>query len=140
MAKNPTTPQSAVDRFWDRFIDRARKSGVKEPAIRWHVRRAEQYTKAFAGKRLAEHSVQDVTGYLEGVGRIGRIEDWQFVQVIDAVENLLITAGTPVARGLDWAYWGFRGQYMKHLWSVSCPLDCGPWSRPSFGPRCPWWA
>jgi hypothetical protein len=69
------------------------------------VRRAEQYLKAFAGKRLAEHSVQDVTGYLEGVGRIGRIEDWQFAQVVDAVENLLLTAGAPIARELDWAYW-----------------------------------
>jgi len=27
---------------------------------------------------------------------------------------------------------GFRGQYTKQLWSVSCPLDCGPWLRPSF--------
>ena len=103
MTESPTTPPTAVDRFWDRFIDRARKKGVKEPAIRWHVRRAEQYLKSFAGKRLAEHSVQDVTGYLESVGRIGGIEDWQFVQVVDAVENLLLTAGAPVARELDWA-------------------------------------
>jgi integron integrase len=105
MTEHATTPPSAVDRFWDRFIDRARKSGVKEPAIRWHVRRAEQYLKAFAGRRLAEHSVQDVSGYLEGVGRIGGIADWQFVQVVDAVENLLLTAGAPVARELDWSYW-----------------------------------
>ena len=105
MAQSPTTPPTAVDRFWDRFVVRARKKGVKEPAIRWHLRRAEEYLKAFAGKRLAEHSAQDVTGYLEGVGRIGRIEDWQFAQVVDAVENLLRTAGAPVARELDWAYW-----------------------------------
>ena len=54
MTESPTTPPTAVDRFWDRFIDRAKKRGVKEPAIRWHVRRAEQYLKAFSGKRLAE--------------------------------------------------------------------------------------
>jgi hypothetical protein len=77
MPEHPTTTPSAVDRFWDRFVDRARKNGVKEPAIRWHVRRAEQHLKGFAGKTLAEHSVQDVTGCLEGVGRIGRIGDWQ---------------------------------------------------------------
>ena len=85
MTENPTTPQTAVDRFWDRFVARARKKGGKEPAMRWHVRRAEQYLNAFAGRRLPEHSVQDVTGYLESVGRIGGIEDWQFVQMASII-------------------------------------------------------
>jgi hypothetical protein len=44
---------------------------VKETAIRWHSHRAERYLKAFSGRRLAQHSVDGVTGYLEQAGRRG---------------------------------------------------------------------
>ena len=33
------------------------------------------------------------------------MEDWQFVQMVDAVENLLRTARAPVAAEVDWAFW-----------------------------------
>ena len=70
MPEHRATTTDAMDRFWERFIERARTKGVKENAIRWHVRRAEAYFKAVSGKRLAEHSVADVTGYLEQTGRL----------------------------------------------------------------------
>jgi len=75
MSNERTTADRAVARFWDRFVERARKNGVKEPALRWHVRRAEAYLKAFPGKRLAEHTREDVVGYLEQAGRLDRIKD-----------------------------------------------------------------
>gem|GEM_PF-2995019 len=73
--------------------------------MRWHVRRAEQYLKAFPDKRLAEHSAEDVAGYLEEAGRKDGIADWQFVQIVDAIQNLLQTAGAQVADEVDWMYW-----------------------------------
>jgi integron integrase len=100
-----TTSKVAIKRFWDRFVDRARGNGVKEAALRWHVLRAEAYLKAFPDKRLSEHSAEDVTGYLEGVGRKEGIADWQFVQIVDAIQNLLQTAGVAVAEEVDWMYW-----------------------------------
>lgn len=105
MADIRTTSNTAADRFWNRFIDRAERNGVKEPALRWHVLRAEQYLKAFPDKRLAEHSAGDVTGYFESVGRIGGIADWQFEQIVDAIQNLLLTAGVATVDEVDWAYW-----------------------------------
>jgi len=105
MSSPRTTANGAVERFWDRFVDRIRKTGVKEPAVRWYVRRAEDYLKAFPGKRLADHTSEDVTGYLEQAGRLDRITDWQFVQIIDAVETLLVTAKAPVAAQVDWGFW-----------------------------------
>ena len=100
-----TTSKVAIKRFWDRFVDRARGNGVKGAALRWHVLRAEAYLKAFPDKRLSEHSAEDVTGYLEGVGRKEGIADWQFVQIVDAIQNLLQTAGVAVADEVDWMYW-----------------------------------
>jgi integron integrase len=105
MSVTQTTTTPAEQRFWDRFIDRARKNGVKESAIRWHVRRAEDYLKAFPDKRLGEHTRADITGYLEHAGRLDRIADWQFVQVVDAIQNLLVTARSPVAAEVDWGFW-----------------------------------
>jgi hypothetical protein len=105
MADDSATKKSAEERFWERFLDRARTNGVKEAALRWHVRRAEAYLKAFPGKRLGQHTREDVTGYLAQAGRIDRILDWQFVQIVDAIQNLLLTARAPVAAQVDWGFW-----------------------------------
>jgi integron integrase len=54
---------------------------------------------------LAEHSVADVTEYLARTGRLDGIKDWQFVQAVDAIQNLLETARAPVAGQVDWGFW-----------------------------------
>jgi integrase len=100
-----TTRTTSVDRFWERFIDLARKNGVKDTAVRWYVRHAERYLEALSGKRLAEHTREDVTGYLESVGRIDGIEDWRFRQIVDAIQMLLSTANAKVVGEVDWVYW-----------------------------------
>ncbi len=105
MSSAQTTAASAEARFWERFVERLRRSGVKEHALRWHVRRAEEYLKAFPDKRLREHTRSDVTGYLERTGRLGRITDWQFGQIVDAIQNLLLTARSPVVAEVDWGFW-----------------------------------
>lgn len=105
MGNVQTTRTTAVDRFWSRFIDLAQHNGVKDTTVRWYVWHAERYLKALAGKRLAEHTGADVTGYLESVGRIGGMEDWQFRQIVDAVQMLLTTANANVVGEVDWAYW-----------------------------------
>src|SRR5215813_13087892 len=66
------------DGFWDRYAARLRAQGVKPTAVRWYVIRAEQYLQAIAHKRLPEHTPQDVTDYLEKLGRIGRMAAWQY--------------------------------------------------------------
>ena len=55
---------------------------------RLYVIRVEQYLKALSGKRLANHSAKDVTDYLEAQSRNTKIKDWQFLQIVDAIQNL----------------------------------------------------
>jgi hypothetical protein len=105
MPGHQATTEAAKKRFWNRFIEQARENGVKETAIQWHVRRAEAYLKAFPDKRLSQHTHEDVTGYLEQAGRLDRIEAWQFVQIVDAIRNLLIIAKASVAKEIDWGFW-----------------------------------
>lgn len=41
--------------------------------MRWYVRYAERYLKAFSGRRLAEHRLEELTDYLKAVDRIDRM-------------------------------------------------------------------
>ena len=59
--------------FWDRYVAGLRAKQVKPTAVRWYVIRAEHYLQAMSHKRLAAHTPQDVTDYLEKLGRIGTL-------------------------------------------------------------------
>ena len=101
---NSTTKDSAAV-FWDRYLELLEKRQIKEPARRWFVRRAEEFIRAAKGKKLAGHSAGDVNLYLEEQGRKDGISDWQFLQVVDAIQILFETAGAACVTEVDWGYW-----------------------------------
>jgi integron integrase len=111
MPEQQATAHDVVASFWDRYTRNLLKKSVKADAARWYVRCAEQYLEAFPGRRLADHTAEDVNGYLQALGRKGRREDWQLAQVVDAIQNfdaiqnLLDTAGAPAAGEVDWPFW-----------------------------------
>jgi integron integrase len=94
-----------VRRFWDNYLNRLHKKGISAPYDRWYVRRAEQYIAAFRDKRLGEQTPQDVDSYLAEVGRSGALEDWQFRQVVDAIQNLFHVVGVAWLDQVDWGHW-----------------------------------
>ncbi len=100
-----TSTDKNVARFWENYVEKLRQRGVKQSAMRWYVLRAEEYIKATNGKRLAVQEATDVTHYLEKMGRKDRILDWQFRQIVDAIQNLLETAGAGCLHAVDWEYW-----------------------------------
>jgi integron integrase len=108
MQSTKTTPGQASnpsDGFWDRYAASLRAKEVKPTAVRWYVIRAEQYLQAVPHKRLTEHTPQDVTDYLEKLGRIGRMAEWQYCQTVDAIQNVCLMGEVAWARHFDWAYW-----------------------------------
>ena len=96
----------AVESFWKRYIEQLERRGVKPALRRWYVRRVEEYIKANTGAPLRSHTMDVVTGYLESVGRIGRLADWQFRQVVHAIQILFCDL-LEVAWGdtVDWQFW-----------------------------------
>ena len=88
MKSNNSSPTDATDRFWDNYIKYISDQGVKQSITRWYLVRAEQYIKAFPNKRLSDHKPRDVNEYLKEQGRLGGIQDWQFRQMVDAIQNL----------------------------------------------------
>ena len=79
-----------VSRFWDKFISKTKDYGVKQKAIRWYVRRAEEYIDAHRDTRLKCHDTNLVTKYLEEKGRINNLQDWQFKQVVESLKILFL--------------------------------------------------
>ena len=105
MDKHPSTSRDPIERFWDRYIELLIKQGVKESAHRWYVMRAEHYIQAFPDKKLAQHTAEDITAYLEKMGRSGDLQDWQYRQLVDAIRNLFLIITNRWEKEIDWQYW-----------------------------------
>jgi len=100
-----TSTDQNIARFWERYQEKLRERRVKQTAMRWYVLRAEEYIKATQDKRLKTQDATDVTRYLEKMGRKDRIPDWQFRQIVDAIQNLMETADADCLYAVDWEYW-----------------------------------
>jgi hypothetical protein len=94
-----------VEIFWGKYIENLRKQRVKDSAQRWYVMRAEDFIRAARGRKLLDHSAEDVNHYLEEQGRKAGLQGWQFLQVIDAIQILLETANAPASSQVNWEYW-----------------------------------
>jgi len=105
MLTGKTTTKDTVAVFWENYLAVLGKRGVKETVARWYVRRAEEFIRAAKGKKLQDHSAADINRYLEDQGRKDRINDWQFLQIVDAVQILLQTAKAACESEVNWEYW-----------------------------------
>ena len=100
-----TSPTNSIKRFWDRYIQYVTDNCVNLTIARWYVIRSEQYIKALPDKRLAEHCSADVIDYLEKQGRNASLEDWQFRQIVDAIQKLFAMLEISWLNEVDWQYW-----------------------------------
>ncbi len=92
-------------KVWERFVRSLRAQGVKQTQLTWYARRVEQYLQV-VGKPVDGHSDSDVSAYLEALGRKGRLKDWQFRQVVHALQIFFDKAvGTAWAGEFDWNFW-----------------------------------
>lgn len=103
MSKEANTEQER--RFWDRYIKMLHDQGIRPPSDRWHVVWAEHYIRAFSGLRLADHTAETVSGYLEAIGKQGELKPWQYRQAIVAIRNLFSIVKPEWCLGFDWDYW-----------------------------------
>jgi len=95
----------SVEVFWGKYIENLRKRKVKEGAQRWYVKRSEDFIKAAQGRKLLDHSAEDISRYLEQQGRKQGLQGWQFLQIVDAIQILLETAQAPAGVQVNWEYW-----------------------------------
>lgn len=93
-------------RFWDKYIEKTKSYGVNKGACRWYVRRCEDYIKCYKETRLVEHDASFVEKYLQRLGRKTLIQDWQLMQVVDALRILFVDMIKPNwAESFPWDDW-----------------------------------
>jgi hypothetical protein len=98
------TDRTSAD-FLDRYGAHIQAKGVPSTAVRWYVIHVKHYLQAVVHTRLADHTPQDVAAYLEKLGRIDSITDWQYGQTVDALQHVFVMSEVPWAQQCDWAYW-----------------------------------
>ena len=78
-----------ISRFWEKYIEKSTRYGIKQDLIRWHVKHAELYIKAHK-TRLKEHTALELDKYLQDKGRNTGLKDWQFCQIVDSLRILFV--------------------------------------------------
>ncbi len=91
--------------FWDSYIERLQKQGVKTNVLRWYVIRAEQFLKAHSYTQFSQFEPQDVSNYLQKAGREKSLADWQFRQFVDAIRTLFPHSSVINDKTVDWDFW-----------------------------------
>jgi integron integrase len=100
------------DEIVQRYVSYLTSQGLKEENLRWYVIRAEDYLRSVQGRPVAGHSVAEVQNYLEDVGRKIGSQDWQYQQIVDAIQKLLLAAGAPCVENIDWSFYRAGAQLL----------------------------
>ena len=96
----------SIARFWDNYISKTNTCNVADHAQRWYVKHVEAYINAHPGCRLADTEPDNVTHYLEEIGRKPEFPDWRLRQVADALRILFTEIIKPDwAQGFNWHTW-----------------------------------
>ncbi|MEW6332465.1 MAG: integron integrase, partial [Pseudomonadota bacterium] len=99
-------PHDAVSRFWENFVEKTKAYNLKPSVVRWYVKHAKEYIRAHSGRRLAGHTTEDVMAYLREKGRNGRLADWQYAQLVRALQILFMEmVKAPWAADFPWQEW-----------------------------------
>ncbi len=96
---------------WDRYLSVLERHRVPENQRQWYMRRAEAFIDAVKPMRMGEVAAEQITAFFLGHAREQRLSEWQFRQMVDAVQLLLIELTVSAgARELDWDYWKEAGK------------------------------
>jgi hypothetical protein len=77
----------------------------------WYIRRVEGFLKARRPASLSQVTAEEITGYLQEVSAQAQLADWQFRQLVDALQLLFVDlAQCPAGKVVDWDWWKAGGR------------------------------
>jgi len=98
--------QDRTDIFWSRYRNALAAQGLRDREADWCIKRAESFIKSAKGLLLKEHTAEDLRAYLCRQAVDGRLKDWQYGQVVDALRILFIQiVKSPWASDFPWDMW-----------------------------------
>ena len=92
--------------FWDGYLTVLGAARIKPEKAKWYFLRIEQYFRAHPSVALSAHEADHVHHWFEQERRVGNLADWQFMQMVDALNFAfgdLLRA--PWATTFDWDGW-----------------------------------
>ncbi len=100
--------------LWDKFLTTLNRKFKNSARMRWTVIRAEHYLRADRDKPFSARDAAHVSAYLARVAEHGQVADWQFRQIIEALEILFVeTIQASWAGSVDWKYWYSRDAALR---------------------------
>jgi integron integrase len=93
-------------RFWEEYNLKTKRYNIPSKSLRWYVKHAEGYKQSYPDFPLDRHTSKEVEKYLKGLGRNGRLQDWQFKQVVDSLRILFVDViHSRWATEFPWDFW-----------------------------------
>ena len=95
---------------WGQYRKLLGAKGIPQEAQRWYVTHVERFLGAVQPNSLKGLSADEITDYLRQGSSQGKWQGWQFQQLVDALQLLLVDlAEVEAARVVDWDDWREAG-------------------------------
>ena len=94
--------QEQVRKFWATYEKYLLTQDVAAKALPWYRRWAQTYIDMQGDRPLSRHTADMIHTHLDRLGRQNHLSDWQFVQVIDAIQKLFACIRSPLLQQIDW--------------------------------------
>ncbi len=96
---------------WDRYLEVLEKHRVPPRARQWYVLRAKEFLAGMRPDSLSALTGGDVDTFFRETLEAGQLCDWQFRQLVDAVQLLVVDlAQVKAGQAVDWEVWKVAGQ------------------------------
>jgi integron integrase len=95
-----------ADTFWKIYERELMSFGMSAPAVDWARKRVTYFVESTKRVRLRDKTAEDIKGYLSKQVVAGRMEDWQFGQLVDALKVLFVgVVKASWAEAFPWEQW-----------------------------------
>lgn len=105
-AAQPSRREDGSPSRWDQYVALLESKRIPEKARPHYVRFVETFLRDLRPSSLSELTAEQVTDYFQRLARASNHADWQFRQVVDAIQLLLVDlAHVSAGKQVDWDYW-----------------------------------
>ena len=91
---------------WNQYLDLLVYKEVPSVQHRWYVRHVERFLAFHKSTRVPDITAEQLISWFEKHSSDSNLVDWQFHQLVDALEILFVDLGkTALSSQIDWHFW-----------------------------------
>ncbi|MCW8964413.1 MAG: integron integrase [Gammaproteobacteria bacterium] len=101
------------ENFWKKYTQRLAANRVSPNAHKWYRKHAQDFISAHQDTFPHRITPTAISNYLEIIGRNARLPEWQFRQLVHAIEILASNfPKIPLVESVDWNHWKFNAKQL----------------------------